>query len=74
MYLLCTTKIDDDKKWSKFLTAIYNDRFFIKDIRPKNRTLVTDFKGIIQMSYCYNIKKYITLSKIDNDNAVLYVL
>ena len=74
MYLLCTTKIDDDKKWSKFVTIIYNDRFFIEDIRPKNRVLVADFKGIIQITYYYNIKKYITLSKTDNDNAVLYVL
>lgn len=47
MYLLCTTKIDDDKKWSAYMTIIYNDRFFIKDMHPKNRTLVTDFKGII---------------------------
>ena len=56
------------------MTIIYNDRFFVKDIRPKNRALVADFKGIIQISYYYNIKKYITLSKTDNDNAVLYVL
>lgn len=56
------------------MTIIYNDRFFVKDIRPKNRALVVDFKGIIQISYYYNIKKYITLSKTDNDNAVLYVL
>ena len=74
MYLLCTTKIDDDKKWSAYMTIIHNDRFFVKDIRPKNRTLVTDFKSIIKISYYYNIKKYITLSKTDNDNAVLYVL
>ena len=56
------------------MTIIYNDRFFIKDMHPKNRTLVTDFKGIIKISYYYNIKKYIALSKTDNDNAVLYVL
>jgi len=56
------------------VTIIYNDRFFIEDTRPKNRFLVADFKGIIQITYYYNIKKYITLSKTDNDNAVLYVL
>jgi hypothetical protein len=56
------------------MTIIHNDRFSIKDMRPKNRTLVTDFKDIIQIAYYYNIKKYITLSKTDNDNAVLYVL
>ena len=56
------------------MTIVHNDRFFIKDIRPKNRALVTDFKDIIQIACYYNIKKYITLSKTDNDNAVLYVL
>ena len=56
------------------MTAIYNDRFFIKDMHPKNRALVADFNDIIQITYYYNIKKYITLSKTDNDNAVLYVL
>ena len=47
MYLLCTAKTSDDKKWSAFVKVTYNDSSFIKGIRPKNRALIADFKDII---------------------------